>query len=374
MIQARTMGIIFPNMHDANIPELIARRTMASVPFGGRYRMIDFCLSGMVTAGIRNVGVVVRQNYQSLMDHLGNGKEWDLSSKRGGLVIFPPYGSDGGTMYQGRVESLNAVMGYLSHRKEELVVMSDCDIVSSLDYNDLLRRHRESGADVTMVYDKAVLAEGMRRDNTTLLLDDGGRVKQIRVNDYKRGLQNLFMNVYVISRELLISLVQDAIVRGLNQFNKDCLASNLKLIKVFGYEFTGYRGRIFDMQSYFLENLRLLNPGNLEGLFPEGHPVYTKVRDEAPVRYAIGTAPKNILVADGCIIEGEVENCVLFRGVRVGKGAKLKNCVIMQGTEIEPGAVLENVVTDKDVTICEGQELRGAKSFPVFVGKGYRVQ
>lgn len=373
MTNSNAMGIIFANMHDANIPELIAHRTMASIPFGGRYRMVDFGLSGMANAGIHNIGVVVRENYQSLMDHLGSGREWDLSRKRGGLVIFPPRGRHSGRLYQGRIEALNSVMEYLTFCREELVVLSDCDTACNLDYSELIKSHRASGANVTAVYEKASIAEGMLDDNITYELDDDGFVNDIRINDYKKGSQNLSMYIYVIGRELLISIIRDAVVRGLEDFERDILARNLKLLKVKGYHFSGYRARICDMHSYFDQNLRLLKPENLEKLFPAERPIYTKVRDEAPVRYAIGAKVVNCLAADGCIVAGEVENSVLFRGVRVGKGAVLKNCVVMQGSVIEPGVVLENVITDKNVTICEGQVLRGSPSFPMFIGKGRRV-
>lgn len=373
MTTANAMGIIFSNMHDSNLPEVVAHRTMASVPFAGRYRMIDFCLSGMANAGIHNIGVVVRQNYQSLMDHLGNGREWDLTRKRGGLIIFPPHGRDTGGLYQGRIEALNQIMPYIESNKEEYVVMSDCDTACNLDYADLLRSHRQSEADVTVVYERSPIPEGMRDDNSVLRLNDEGRVTEIRVNDYREGGQNLSMNVFVLRRKLLIDIVNDAVVRGLSLFEREVLSRSLKTRVVCGYHFTGYRARICDMHSYFEESLRLLKHENVEKLFPENRPIYTKVRDEAPVRYAIGARVQNSLVADGCIIEGEVENCVLFRGVHVGKGARVVGCVLMQGTEIAPDVEMENVVTDKNVTVCQGQMLRGAPSFPMFVAKGTRV-
>lgn len=374
MTNANAMGIIFANMHDESIPELIANRTMASVPFAGRYRMADFTLSGMANAGVQNIGVVVRKNYLSLMDHLGNGREWDLSRKRGGLVIFPPSAQDLNKTGQGRIQALGNVLDYLAFNKEDLVVMSDCNIACNLNYKDLLKEHKASGADVTVVYEKASLNDSLLNDNVTYLLDKEGYVSDIRINDYKKGVQNLAMNVYVVQREFLLNILKDAIVRGYENFERDILARNLKIMKVRGYEYDGYRARISDMKSYFDQNMDLLKIANLKNLFPEERPVYTKVRDEAPVRYAIGSKVNNCLVGDGCIIEGEIQNCVLFRGVRVGKGAKLKNCVVMQGTLIEPGVQMENVVTDKNVKISTGVALKGTESFPIFIGKGQVVE
>lgn len=373
-VNATAMGIIFPNMHDDTIPELISHRTMASVPFAGRYRMIDFPLSSMTGAGMRSVGIIVRQNYQSLMGHLGSGREWDLARKRGGLVIFPPYGRDGGKEYSGKIEGLDSVIEYLESRNESLVVVSDCNIACNIDYRAVIAAHLQTGADVTIVYEKTQMIDCVKKDNVCLTLDAEGFATEIRVNEYRKGMQNLSMNLYVFGREYLIDLVKDAMVRGKTRLDRDVLAPSLGVIKVYGYEYQGYLARICDMKSYFEENLRLLEAGNLESLFPLERPIYTRVRDEAPVRYAIGSVIQNSMASDGCIIEGEVENSVLFRGVRIGKGAKVKNCVIMQGTEIRRDAVLENVVTDKDVIIGEGQYLRGSRSFPVFVGKGSKVE
>ncbi len=373
MISASALGIIYPNLHDHTLPGRVPRRTIASTPFAGRYRLIDFYLSGMSRAGMQNIGVVARKNYQSLMDHLGKGREWDLSRKLGGLVIFPPYGRDGIDVYKGRIEALASVMDYLERLKEELVVMCDCDVAFNMDYTHLIASHRASGADVTVVYEKGQLLDGMQRDNVALCLDDTGRVTEMRINEYKKGAQNLGLNVYVVGRAFLIALVREAMVRGDKRFEEDVLSRSLAVMKVHGYEFTGYSARIYDMRSYFRESLRLLEPGSLDGLFPPDMPVYTKVRDEAPVRYAIGAHVVESLVADGCIIEGEVERCVLFRGVRVGKGARLKNCVVMQGSVISEGVTMENVVTDKDVHVGADQRLRGAANFPVYIAKGSRV-
>lgn len=376
MKKTSAMGIIFANMHDENLPEISSRRTMASVPFAGRYRMIDFCLSGLANAGIYNIGVLVRRNYQSLLDHLGNGREWDLSRKRGGLVIFPPSDSETarGGLHGRRLATLNQAMNYLDFCSDELVVMSDCDIAYDIDFAHLIRTHVESGADVTAVYSKAAIDENMIQDNITFTISGKGSIKELRINDYKKGVQCVSMHVYVLRREMLIGLIKDATVRGLTSFESDFLVKNLNLLQVRGYECTGYHARIYDMQSYFAENMRLLREDNLRAMFPPERPVYTKVRDNAPVRYAIGGRALNSMVADGCVIEGEVENCVLFRDVHVAKGAVVKNCVVMQGSVIEEGVRMNSVVTDKNVTVCAGKILSGAEKYPMFISKGSRVE
>ena len=373
MVNINALGIIFPNTYDELVPQLVKHRTMASVPFGGRYRMIDFTLSGMVNAGIENVTVIAKKNYHSLMDHLGSGREWDLVRKRGGLNIVPPYAQSQSKVYHGRVEALYSIVNFLAEQKEKYVVISDCNVASDLNFAHLIDAHVKSGANVTMVYERAEIAKPITTDNYTFTMDDAGRVTEIRWNDYRMGVQNLSMGVIVMDREELIAMVKDAAVQNRMYLERDILGPSLKILHVQGYEYSGYRARIYDIKSYFDENMRLLCPENVAQLFPTERPVYTKVRDEAPVRYAMDCQVHRCIVADGCIIEGEVENCVLFRGVKVSKGAKVKNCVLMQDTVVEPNANVEYVVTDKNVHITEDKKLAGTDTFPVFIAKNHSV-
>ncbi|HIV87300.1 MAG TPA: glucose-1-phosphate adenylyltransferase subunit GlgD [Candidatus Pygmaiobacter gallistercoris] len=372
MVNLNAMGIIFSNMHDSVIPELTGHRTMASVPFASRYRLIDFVLSGMTIAGVQNVGVIVKKNYQSLLDHLGSGREWDLARKRGGLTIFPPSG-DSGYGYHGRIGALKGILPYIEDAKEKYVILADCDVVCDLDYAALVERHVASGAEVTIAYSKEKMTPALAKNNVSLSLAPSGRVRELMINDPQIGKRNLSMGIMVIAREQLVEIVRTGYAKGQLKFEQDILAKSLDTMKVYGYEYTGYRSRIADMASYFDANMQLLYLENLNRLFPEDRPVYTKVRDEAPVRYALDSKVKNCTVADGCIIEGEIENCILFRGVHIGKGAVVKNCVLMQNTQVAGGVRMDYVITDKDVRISEGQYLGGTKNFQVFVKKGSTV-
>jgi glucose-1-phosphate adenylyltransferase len=346
---------------------------MASVPFAGRYRMVDFVLSGMANSGISNVSIVVRKNYHSLMDHLGTGREWDMARRLGGLNIVPPFAEKGVRVYSGRVEALASILNFLEHQKERYVVMCDAHIAANFDYSALLAKHRESGADVTVAYQKTEIPEGLRNDNYTLTIGEDGRVTELLINDYRPGVQNLDLNIYVLERETLIRLVKDATSRGLIYFERDILAHNVNILNIQAVEYTGYVAHICDMKSYFEENLKLIDEQNLDALFPKGKPVYTKVRDDNPTRYVDGSQVSNSLLADGCVIEGTVENCVLFRGVVVKKGAVVKNCVLMQDTVVEADVALDCVVTDKNVHITAGKKLSGTRSFPVYVQKNHIV-
>lgn len=371
---ANALGIIFPNSYDNLVPELVTERLMASIPFASRYRMVDFILSSMVNCGIGNVSIIVRKNYHSLMDHLGSGREWDLTRKNGGLNIVPPFAEKGVAVYNGRVEALASIIAFLKSQKEKYVVMSDANIAVNFDFKALIDAHIESGADVTVAYKEEPIPAGMMDAPTvskdlyyTLGIEDG-RVKKLYINSKESGVQNLSMNIYIMDRELLIDQISTAFVRGFVYFERDILAPQIDKLNVQAFKFDGYVARISDMKSYFDENMKMLDDDNLDGLFA-ANPIYTKIRDDNPTRYIDGASVKNIMAADGCVIEGEVENSILFRGVKIAKGAKVKNCVLMQGTVIEAGADIEYVITDKNVSITADKELKGTDSFPVYVAK-----
>jgi glucose-1-phosphate adenylyltransferase len=368
------LGIIFPNSYDDLVPDLTSVRLMASIPFAGRYRMIDFVLSSMAHSGIDNITILVRENYFSLLDHLGSGREWDLSRKNGGLNIFPPFAHKNMGVYTGRVGLIASILGFLKSQKEKYVVMSDANIAFNFDFKALIDAHIASGADVTMAYTKEELPDSiMKADDfhkgMYFTLDlDGERVNKININSQEPGVQNFAMNIYVFEREYLIKIVNEAFINGGTYLERDVLAPQLSELKVNGYEYTDYVARIGSLKEYFDENMRLLDDANLSALFGKS-PIYTKIRDDNPTRYVNGASAKNVMVADGCVIEGEIENCILFRGVKIGKGARVKNAILMQDTIIEPGADAEYVITDKKVLISEGKELKGTSTFPVFVAK-----
>ena len=371
---ANALGIIFPNSYDGLVPELVSERLMASIPFAGRYRMVDFILSSMVNCGIDNVSIVVRKNYHSLMDHLGSGREWDLTRKNGGLNIVPPFAEKSVKVYDGRVEALASILTFLKSQREKYVVMSDTNIAVNFDFNAFIDAHIASGADVTMVYAQQEIPEALLQVPTesrdmyyTLDLEED-RVRRIRINSKDTGVKNLGLNIFVLERKLLIDQISTAYIHGYIYFERDVLAHKLDKLDVRAYKYEGYYARISNMKSYFDENMKLLDDENLDGLFG-GNPIYTKIRDDNPTRYIAGASAKNTMTADGCVIEGEVENCILFRGVRIGKGAKVKNCVLMQDTVVEEGANIEYVITDKKVTITAGKEVKGSDSYQVFVAK-----
>ena len=376
--KADALGIIFPNSYDSLVPDLVSERLMASIPFASRYRMCDFMISSMVHCGIDNISILVRKNYHSLLDHLGNGREWDLARKNGGLNIVPPFAQKQIKVFSGRIEALESIRGYLMKQTEKYVILSDANIAVNFDFNALLDAHIKSGADVTMVYRKQEIPQSLIRQSTAgmdlyyALGINGERVSKIYINPKESGEMNFSLNIYVIDRELLIRMVDEAYLHGDVYFVRDILEKKIDQMDVRGFCYDGYVAHIHDMNSYFEENMRLLKEENINALF-SGNQIYTKIRDDNPTRYINGAKAKNVMVADGCVIEGEVENSVLFRGVKIGKGAKVKNCVLMQDTVIEDNVSVEYVITDKNVTISEGKSLTGNDTFQVYVAKGQVV-
>ena len=371
------LGIIFPNTYDSIIPELTNVRLMASIPFASRYRLVDFVLSSMAGSDVTNISLLVNKNYLSLMDHLGSGREWDLVRKNGGLHLFPPNSEKTSTVYTGRVSAIAGILDYLRSQKEKYVVMADTNVAANIDFKAMIEAHIASGADVTCAYNEQEIPAGyldMRPEQGfyyTYKVEDG-RVTGIKVNSKKEGVQNIGMNIFVVDRELLIDLINTAFVRGLRYWERDVLLNKLDELNVQGYKFEGYVARITGVKSYFDENMKLLDDANLDGLFG-GIAINTKIRDDNPTRYIAGAKAVNTMAADGCVIEGTVENSVLFRGVKVGKGAVVKNCILMQDTVIEEGASVEYLITDKNVKVSAGKEVKGADSYPLYIAKNHTV-
>ncbi len=365
----KILGIIFPNMHDEQIGEITKKRTTASVLFGARYRLIDFNLSMLVAAGIDDVIMPVRRNYISLMDHIGSGKDWDLSRKLGGIRIFPPFAREnGGTYYNGRLEALHTLLTTIKSSNADTVVLSDCGIVGCVDLNDVLKTHRENECDVTAVYKKEVLDPSSMNENVTFELDKTGCVTNIFINDDNKGEVNNSLWIYVVKKDLLITMISEGIKRGYTSFEKDVLQRGLKELTICTYEYTGFLKRITDLKTYFDANLSLLDPNNIKELFSK-YPIYTKIRDDAPVKYSLESNVSNCIVADGCFIEGEVEKSVVFKGVKIGKNSHIKNCVLMQDTVVGDNVVLENIICDKSVVISDGNKLIGNEKSPLYLVK-----
>ncbi len=363
-------AIIFSSIHNETIDELTRKRTSASIPFGARYRLIDFTLSNFLYADITDIGILTQKNYQSLMDHVGSGKDWDLSRKNGGLIIFPPFSSHRSDfLYENRFEALQSVSGYITKAKVDYFVLTDSDSVNIVDYNDVLKKHKESGADITLVY-KTLNVTSDLYHNLSLNVNSEGIVEKINLHSKPGSKANVHLNITVISKSLLVSLLSDALVTGAKSFTQDVIYGNYKSLKMYGYNYDKIYLKMSSMANYFKANMLLLDEKVRNELFgDEERKIYTKVRDSAPTRYGDNAKVENCFIADGCIIEGQVINSIIFRGVKIAKGAVVKNSILMQDTIVENKVTLDHVVTDKNVTIRENNNLSGCEEVPYYLGK-----
>lgn len=366
----KVMGIIFAN--DANLGELSHKRTVGSIPFGGRYRQIDFHLSNMAAAGVRHLGIISRQNYQSLMNHIGSGEEWGLALEEGGLEFLTPYAMSHNHSYRGKVESLFHAMSFLDYGPDdEYVIMADSAILCNIDLHSVLRSHIASGRDITVVT-KAGIANGSKQLDLAIKLDAAGEIADMAV-DYVAPAEYLAsMDLFVISKQFLRERIQECIARNLYHMDRDLVLGGWQkgALSVNVYIFPGLALFNETVEEYFRNTLSMLDGRTRHDLFYYNHPVYTKVRDRVPSYYGEGSSIDNCMVADGCILEGNARNCVLFRQVALMGNASIENCVIMNDTVIGEDCKLEYVILDKDVVVRAGTRLIGTPTRPIIIKRG----
>lgn len=366
------LGLIFSENPEASLGELTASRSPAAVPVGGRYRIIDFILSDMVNSGIDKVGITTGMKNRSLTDHLGSGKDWDLARKQNGLFIISPTGNaDGGNRRLNGVDYINNAMSYLKRSSQEYVMVCDCNTICSINFEDVAKFHFEKGADVTMVYTEVgELTSEQLAHHIMLGVDEDGGVTDIQLYPKRQKTNLSYMHMMLIRKELLIEITDDCLAHDKHSISRDILLANLKKLRFFGYRFDGYRKKIDSIRSFFEFNLDMLKPELRKSLFgDEEKSVYTKVKDSVPTKYGTGAAVSNSFIADGCTIEGTVENSVIFRGVKIGRGSKIKNAVIMQNSQIMDNCSVENAVFDKEVILRSGKKLMGQGTYPLVIGK-----
>lgn len=369
----KMIGIIFSNIYDNTLGELTKHRTVASVPFGGRYRLIDFVLSNMVNSGMTTVGIITKYHYQSLMDHLGTSSEWDLDRKNGGLFIIPPFADKSTEVYKGKIEALYGALSFLKRADGDYVALSDSVNVCNIDYEDVLESHIKSGADITIVANKEKEASEDRK--ILLETDENNLATEVIIDCIPTVNEYVGMGMFVIDRIKLIELVERCVAKGLYHFERDYLQPNFNSgnIKINVYEFKGVVLRNTSVASYFKNNFKLFDYDVRKNIFNPRAPIYTKVRDEAPAYYGKNSEVDDCLVADGCVINGKAEKCVIFRDVEIEEGASVKNSVIMQGVKIGKGSCIENVILDKDVEIGSERTLIGASNSPLIISKGEKI-
>ena len=373
-------GIIFSNIHDNNIPELTRNRTMASVPFGCRYRLIDFTLSNMVNSNISNISVITHYNYQSLMDHIGSGKDWDLARRSGGIKILPPfitaYANNVNQLYETRLEALKSVNYSLSKITDDYVVLSDCDVICNIDLNDMIKYHKDNNADITMAVKKVNLTKDQAKINVLVESDEEGKITDVKAYPTNfEGEADINLNIMVMTRQYLQEVVVDSIAHNYTSLTKDVILRGISRRAYRTYRYDGYFACITSSQDYYLSSMQLINDKDVrKQLFGvKNRPIYTKVRNSAPTYYSPDAKVKNSLIADGCEIFGEVENSIVFRGTKIGNGSVVKNSILFQDTYTGENVQLNCVIADKNVMIRDNKVLSGDETLPFYLAKGKMI-
>ena len=374
---ASAIGVIFSNMHEETVPELVRRRTMASIPFGGRYRIIDFTLSNMVNSGINTVGLVTSNNYRSLIDHIGSGKDWDLARRKDSINIISPYQTAtnaGAKVFATHLEALINMKQYIDEFKEEHVILLDSDTVLNIDIADVVSYHEKTGADITMV--TRIPEQGYTCKHPRMFVSqDSGKIDDlVMATAATEKNPEMALDIFVMKTVYLRSLIDEAIAYGFGSFTT-MLFAKYKQANYRTYCYEGYAACVSSFLDYYRYSIALAtDPASRASLLGvRERPIFTRVHNSAPVVYSTGASVKNSLIADDCIIEGTVENSVISRGVRIGKGAVVKNSIVFQGSVIEKNATLNCIVTDKNVIVTEGTVLSGSENMPFFVQKGRKV-
>lgn len=362
------MGLILADHKRVHLGELTLMRALAAVPFAGRYRIIDFILSNMVNSGIRNVGIVTAKKYRSLMDHIGTGAHWDLDRMEQGVTLLPPFVTS--SARPGDEADLSGLYDFVSRSHQSHVIVADTNVIMNHCLTEYLEAHRQSDAEITILYNQDGKKEGAPVYSLNL---ERGIVKDVLLDVPDPPTRRNAIGIMILSRQLLVSILEQSIARGKNFFSIEAILRRHDEFKIHALEYRGLVLRINSIASYFRSSLRMLEDDVRAEIFNREHPIYTKVKNEPPARYLEGNTSDNVLVSDGCTIAGKISNSVIFRGCSIGKHAVLENCVLMQNTVVGEGTVLKNVITDKNCVIRAGAELKGQEDYPLVIRKGVEI-
>lgn len=369
------LGIINNTKEAKNLNALIKKRSLATLPFGGRYRLVDFHLSNMVNSGIYNIGIAVKQNYRSLMGHIRSPKEWGLDLKKDGIFVLPPDNSDSewGNL-RGDLEILKGNIDYFRRSTQKYVLLAHPNIICNIDYREAVKHHKDSGNDITVIY-REVDEEDIRDIGsfTQLKLDEDENVMNIETSSNKMKSEKISMEMYILEKSLLEDIIYSCTGKGEYDLLRDGIINKFYKYKIGGYRFEGEFMSIDSVEGYYKNSMRLLEKNIRDDLFLSRGEIYTSVKDLAPVKYGQEANLRNSLVANGSVVDGEVEGSIIFRGVRIGKNVSIKNSIIMQGSVLEEGVTLENVIVDKDCVIGKHNRLIGSPNYPVIVEKKSKV-
>jgi len=370
----KAIGLILAGGVNERLGDLTSVRAASALPVGSCYRVIDFPMSNMSNSGIKKIAVITQYNSRSLHDHLNSSKWWDLGRKHGGLYVFTPFVSnDSNFWYRGTADSIYQNIAFLKRSNEPLVVIASGNCVYKLDYNKLIQAHLESGADITIAA-KDVAGTGIDpREYGVLTLDDENRVLDFEEKPIETEQTVISLGIYLMSRVLLIKLLENVISEGRYEFVLDILIRYRKRFKMNAYMFEDYFAAINSVGSYYNANMDFLKKNIRDALVHQAPNVETKPKDEPPAKFNYRTETRNCLIGSGSILNGKAVNSVIFRKVFTGENSFIQNSIVMEGCFIGNNCVVEHAILDKEVIISDGKMIKGSYDAPVTVKKGALV-
>jgi len=366
------VGLCLSDPHPDRAGDGNPMRTLSAARFSGRYRLVDFMLSNMVNSKVYTIGMILNSHYQSLISHIGMGKDWDLARKSGGVTFFPPYYADDRRSVNNELDGpLQRAAEYLAEIKSEFVILADSSIVYNMDYRKAFESHKKSGADVTAIYTKKKISPGERENTVAFNISEEGRVTKVDLAPPNADNINVSLGAYIMNKRHFIQLTAGEKNCGMLRFSRVLLADALERLNVASYEFKGYSAHICSVETFFHYNLDVLDINNRNSLFDfEGRQIFTNRRDSLPVKYGKNADIKNSIVADGCQIDGTVINSTICRNVKIAAGAVIKNCVLQDDTIVDKNATLDCIITDNSVVISENRSMMGYRTYPVYIERG----
>ncbi len=376
-----TVAILFSNLHDQGIPELTSNRSAEAIPFAGRYRLVDFALSNLVNSNIYNVNLLTRYNYRSIMEHIGSGKEWDLARSSGGIKLLPPFmkGSSlfgENNLYTNRLEAIKSIRSTVSSFTEDYVIMADSNIICNIDIDDIIKYHKSTKADMTVVVKSFEMTKQNYRERVQIVPDKDGNIADIKRTspDYE-GECKIYMNISVFNRTYFQNVLNDAIAHNYHSMTFDVVRRNMKNDRYKVYECKDYMMAVETLSDYYSASMDMLyKPEVRDAIFKNrARPVITRIVNSVPTYYGAGSRVKNSFIADGCKIHGAVENSIIFRGVIVGKGAVIRNSVVFKNAIIGENAFLNCCLADIRSVVSDSRILSGCEASPYYIAKNARL-
>lgn len=368
------IGIINNTNLESEFDVLCKNRPVYMLPFGGRYRVVDFIISNMVNNGIKTVALYTGEKIRSTMDHLGNGKPWNLNSRFQGLFLYPPISQSKSIERLGDIADFYSTLDFIEESRGDNVFIAPSNIIFMSNLYDAYKFFNETDADVTLFYKRIKDERGYYINSEKLHYDENKNVINIGINLGTESEFDMYIGAMFVKKKTLLELVKDTVEKGNASSFKEALLINSKNLKMNVYEIKETVMNIKDTQSYYRSNMDLLNAEIYRNLFIENGRVMTKTKDEPSTIYRDNPQVENSILGNGCIIEGEVENSIVFRGVKIGKNATVKNSIIMQKANIGDGAVVVNSILDKYSIVDKDSSLVGSANQPYVLGKRMEIK